>query len=74
MIASYIKALGPKLPSDRFEQKGDMIWIARSASIAEYTTIIGPAIIGESVEVRPAPISGETSLSVRALSSETPQN
>jgi NDP-sugar pyrophosphorylase family protein len=53
MIASYIKALGPKLPSDRFEQKGDMIWIARSASIAEYTTIIGPAIIGESVEVRP---------------------
>ncbi len=52
-IASFIRALGPTLSSDRFEQKGDAIWVARSAYIHEFSTIVGPAIIGESVNVRP---------------------
>ncbi len=52
-IGSFILALGPQLSTDLYRQAGDQVWIARTASIAEYTTILGPAIIGEGVQVRP---------------------
>ncbi|MCR5627972.1 MAG: UDP-N-acetylglucosamine pyrophosphorylase, partial [Lachnospiraceae bacterium] len=52
-IGQMIKELGPTLDPSVYENKGENIWIARSASIADISTITGPCIIGENTEVRP---------------------
>lgn len=52
-ISAFILALGPQLSLDLYEKRGEDIWLARSARIADYATILGPAIIGEGVEIRP---------------------
>ena len=52
-IGSFILGLGPQLSSDLYRQGGEGVWIARSARIAEFVTIQGPAIIGDQVQVRP---------------------
>ena len=52
-LEDFIMEIGPKLPKDKFEQKGDNIWIAKSADIAPTATINGPCIIGKDTEVRP---------------------
>ena len=44
--------IGPKLPKDKFEQKGDNIWIAKSAKVAPTASLNGPLIIDEDAEVR----------------------
>lgn len=51
-IGSFIKELGPKLDSDLYENKGENIWIAKSAKVAPTASITGPCIIGENTEVR----------------------
>jgi NDP-sugar pyrophosphorylase family protein len=51
-IAGYIRALGPLLPSDEFEQRSPEIWIARSATIAPTASLAGPLIIGRHAEIR----------------------
>lgn len=51
-IGDFIKELGPKLPADLYEMKGDNIWIAKSAKVAPTASITGPCIIGEETEVR----------------------
>ncbi|MBQ3052672.1 MAG: UDP-N-acetylglucosamine pyrophosphorylase [Clostridia bacterium] len=51
-IGDYIKALGPTLDSEVYENKGENIWIAKSAKIAPTAFINGPCIIGENTEVR----------------------
>lgn len=51
-ISDFIKKLGPALDPDRFEQKGDHIWIAKSAVIAPTASLTGPLIIDENVEIR----------------------
>ena len=53
-IGDMIVKLGEKLDPERFEKRGDDVWIAKSARI--YPTvgaITGPCIIGENTEVRP---------------------
>ncbi len=52
LIHEYILALGPTLPSDRFEQIGDDIWISKSAKVAKTACINGPCIIDEEAEIR----------------------
>lgn len=52
-IAPFILSLGPQLSRDLFDLVDNNIWIARSATIADYTTIRGPTIICENVDVRP---------------------
>ncbi len=51
-IGSFICALGPTLPTDRFEQKGENVWVAKSAKVAPTACLNGPLIIDEEAEVR----------------------
>ena len=51
-ISEYIKKIGKTLDSNIFEQKGENIWIAKSAKVAASASITGPCIIGENTEVR----------------------
>lgn len=51
-ISDFILKLGPKLDPERFEQKEENIWIAKSATIAETACLNGPLIIDEEAEIR----------------------
>ena len=51
-IGDYIKEIGPALDKEIYEERGESIWIARSAKIAPSASITGPCIIGERTEVR----------------------
>ncbi|MBQ3105269.1 MAG: UDP-N-acetylglucosamine pyrophosphorylase [Lachnospiraceae bacterium] len=51
-IKEFILRLGASLPSDRYEQAEEGIWIARSAKVAGSACINGPAIIDEEAEIR----------------------
>ena len=51
-ISEFIKDLGSKLNPEIYEQKGENIWIAKSADIAITAYIKGPVIIGENAEIR----------------------
>ena len=51
-ISDFIKELGKTLSEDEYEQKGENIWIAKTAKVAPTASITGPAIIGKNAEVR----------------------
>ena len=51
-IKSFILKLGETLPADKFEKRGDDIWVAKSAKIAQSASLNGPLIIDEEAEVR----------------------
>lgn len=51
-IGDFIKKTGPMLDSEVFENKGENIWIAKSAKVAPTASITGPCIICENAEVR----------------------
>lgn len=51
-IGDFIRELGPKLDPEKFEQRGEDIWIAKSAKVAPTAFIGGPLIIDEEAEVR----------------------
>ena len=51
-ISEFIVKLGETLPEDRFEKRGENIWIARSAKVAPTAFINGPVIIDEEAEIR----------------------
>ena len=51
-ISDFIKELGLRLDKEVYEEKGDCIWIAKSAKVAPTASITGPCIIGENSEVR----------------------
>lgn len=51
-IGEFLLQLGTSLPLDEYEKRGDFIWVARSAQVADTATICGPAIIGKNAEVR----------------------
>lgn len=51
-ISAFIVELGNKLPEDRYEKRGENIWIAKSATVAPSAFINGPVIIDEEAEVR----------------------
>ena len=52
-IGEFIIEIGKNLPKDIYEEKGENIWIAKSAKIYPNNYIAGPCIIGERTEVRP---------------------
>jgi NDP-sugar pyrophosphorylase family protein len=52
LISDFIKKLGPTLDPEEYEQKGENIWIAKSAKIAPTASITGPCIIGKNAEIR----------------------
>lgn len=51
-IKEFIIALGKTLPADEYEQRGEDIWIAKSAKVAESAYLHGPLIICADAEVR----------------------
>ena len=51
-IGELILELGSHLPEDKYEKRGDDVWIARNAVVFESAFIKGPCIIGENTEVR----------------------
>ena len=51
-ISDYIKELGPTLDPEKFEQRGEDIWIAKSATVAPSACLHGPLIIDEDAEIR----------------------
>ena len=51
-INDFILELGSKLDSSKYEQVGEDVWIAKTATVAPTAYIHGPAIIGEKAEIR----------------------
>lgn len=51
-ISDYIKKLGASLDPEKYEQRAEDIWIAKSASVAPSACLNGPLIIDEEAEVR----------------------
>lgn len=51
-IGEFIVKLGNTLPEDRYEKRGENVWIAKSAKVFPSAYINGPAIIDEEAEVR----------------------
>lgn len=51
-IGDYIRRLGPTLDPERFEQRGEDIWVAKSATVFESAYLHGPLIIDEDAEIR----------------------
>lgn len=51
-ISDYIKELGPTLDPEKFEQRGEDIWIAKSATVSPSACLNGPLIIDEDAEIR----------------------
>lgn len=52
-IRSFLLELGPTLPADQYERRGEDVWIAKDARIYPNTYLAGPCIIGPGTEVRP---------------------
>lgn len=51
-ISGFIEELGRTLPEDRYERRGDNVWIAKSAVVAPTAYLNGPVIIDEEAEIR----------------------
>ncbi|MBE5890532.1 MAG: UDP-N-acetylglucosamine pyrophosphorylase [Lachnospiraceae bacterium] len=51
-ISDFIREIGPALDQTRFEQRGEDIWVAKSAKIAPTACLNGPLIIDEEAEIR----------------------
>lgn len=51
-IGAFIMELGASLPEEKYEKRGDNVWIAKSAKVFPTAFINGPAIIDEEAEVR----------------------
>lgn len=51
-ISAFIIELGNRLPEDKYEKRGENVWIAKSATIFPTAYINGPCIIDEEAEVR----------------------
>jgi NDP-sugar pyrophosphorylase family protein len=51
-IGEFIKKFGETLDPEIYENKGENIWIAKSAKVWPTVSITGPCIIGENTEVR----------------------
>ena len=70
-IGEFIKALGKTLPPEEYEQRGEDVWVAKSAKLYPNVYIAGPTIIGPETEV-PAHLSAATRSSAQAASSAIP--
>ncbi|MCI9491637.1 MAG: UDP-N-acetylglucosamine pyrophosphorylase [Lachnospiraceae bacterium] len=51
-ISAFICELGERLDKEKFEQRGEQVWIAKSAKVAPTANINGPVIIDEEAEIR----------------------
>lgn len=51
-IGEFIKKLGITLSKEEYEQIGEFVWIAKTATVAPSACINGPTIIGQGAEIR----------------------
>lgn len=51
-IKDFIVEIGRNIPKDIFEEKGENIWIAKSAKVAPTACLNGPLIVDEDAEIR----------------------
>ena len=51
-IHDFILKLGAELPAEKFEKRGEDIWIAKSAKVAQTACLNGPLIVDEEAEIR----------------------
>ena len=51
-IHDFILELGKSLPADKFEKRGEDIWIAKSTTVAPTACLNGPLIVDEDAEIR----------------------
>ena len=51
-IHDFIIALGRSLPAERYEERGENIWVAKSAKVAPTACLNGPLIVDEEAEIR----------------------
>ncbi len=51
-IHDYILELGKSLPAEKYDKRGDDVWIAKSAKVFDSAYIAGPCIIDEDAEIR----------------------
>ncbi len=51
-IKDFIMELGAKLPEEKYEKRGEDVWVAKSAKVFPSAYINGPAIIDEDAEIR----------------------
>ncbi len=51
-ISEYIKEIGPTLDPDIYEQRGEYVWVAKSAKVFDSAYLGEPLIIDENAEVR----------------------
>ena len=51
-ISEFISELGRTLDPEKYEQRGENIWIARNAKVAPTAFLNGPLIIDEEAEIR----------------------
>lgn len=52
LISDFILKIGPTLSTELYEQKGENIWIAKTAKVYDSAYITGPAIICPGAEIR----------------------
>lgn len=51
-IGDFIRKIGPALDPCVYEQRGEEIWVAKSAKVAPTASLNGPLIIDENAEIR----------------------
>ncbi len=51
-ISAFIIRLGNSLPEEKYEKRGENVWVARNAKVFSSAYIGGPAIIDEEAEIR----------------------
>ena len=51
-ISDLIKEIGPTLDPEKFEKRGEDIWVAKIAKVAPTAALNGPLIIDEDAEIR----------------------
>lgn len=51
-LADYIRTLGASLDPEKYEKRGEDVWIAKSAVVAPAAHLGGPLIVDEEAEIR----------------------
>lgn len=51
-IKDFIVELGNSLPEERFDRRGENVWVAKSAKVAPTACLNGPCIVDEDAEIR----------------------
>ncbi len=51
-IGDFIKRIGPTLDTEKYEQRGEYVWVAKNATVFPSAYLNGPLIIDENAEIR----------------------